>query len=431
MIFRSVVNEFRSSALSRVRGVFYGWWMVCLSAFLMTLMALGVFQGLGTLVAVLEERFDWSRTALSGAFAFSRVQGAIVGPMEGILVDRLGSRRMVLVGYIIMGVGFILLSQVDSLWQFYVTFIIISLGSSLGGWLAMITVVNNWFARQRSLAQAAATFGIHLGGFLVPVLALGLESHGFRWTTFGIGAFLLAIVGPSARMVRNRPEEYGMLPDGDPPPSTDPMVVEDAAPREAGDTGFTVAQALRTPAFWIITMVNLSSTVSIVTLAIHLVPKLTDMGMPLVSAGVVVLTYTALAMPSQFVAGYVADRLPMPPVIFVFLMLQAIAIMVLAVADSTRMAYFFAVLYGIGFGGRVPLLTAIWGNYFGRRSFATIMGLSQFPSNLAMIAGPLFAGYMFDTRQSYFIPFTVFAVLTFIGASLMAFVRKPELRTSV
>ena len=136
-------------------------------------------------------------------------------------------------------------------------------------------------------------------------------------------------------------------------------------------------------------------------------------------------------MPSQFVAGYVADRLAMPPVIFVFLMLQAIAITVLAVADSTRMAYLFAVLYGIGFGGRVPLLTAIWGNYFGRRSFATIMGLSQFPSNLAMIAGPLFAGYMFDTRQSYFIPFTVFAVLTFIGASLMAFVRKPELRTSV
>ena len=379
----------------------------------------------------MEERFDWSRTALSGAFAFSRVQGAIVGPMEGILVDRLGSKRMVLVGYIIMGVGFVLLSQVDSLWQFYVTFIIISLGSSLGGWLAMITVVNNWFARQRSLALAAGTSGIHLGGFLVPVLALGLEYHGFRWTTFGIGVFLLAIVGPAASVVRNRPEDYGLLPDGDPPRRTDLTVEKDAAPAGDSDAGFTVAQALRTPAFWIITVVNLSSTVSIVTLAIHLVPKLTDMGMPLVSAGVVVLTYTAVAMPSQFVAGYVADRLPMQPVIFLFLMLQAIAIMILAVADSVQMAYLFAILYGIGFGGRIPLLTAIWGHYFGRRSFATIMGLSQFPSNLAMIAGPLFAGYMFDTRQSYFIPFTVFAVLSFLGAWLIAFVRKPQLRSPV
>ena len=431
MLFRSLLNEFHSSALSRVRGVFYGWWMVCLTAFLLTIMALGVFQGLGTMVAVLERRFGWSRTALSGAFAFSRVQGAIVGPMEGILVDRLGSRRMVLVGYVIMGVGFVLMSQVESLWQFYVTFIVISLGSSLGGWLAMITVVNNWFARQRSIAQAAATSGIHLGGFLVPVLALGLEYHGFSWTTLGIGVFLLAIVGPAASVVRNRPEDYGMLPDGDPPRSTDSTVEKDAAPTGDSDADFTVAQALRTPAFWIIAIVNLSSTVSIVTLAIHLVPKLTDMGMPLVSAGVVVLTYTAVAFPSQFIAGYVADRLSMPPVIFVFLMLQAVAIMIIAVADSVQMAYLFAVLYGIGFGGRIPLLTAIWGNYFGRRSFATIMGLSQFPSNLAMIAGPLFAGYMFDTRQSYFIPFTTFAVLTFLGAWLMVFVRKPQLRSTV
>ena len=400
--------------------------MVCLTAFMLMLMALTVFQGLGTMVTVLQARFGWSRTALSGAFAFARVQGAIVGPMEGFLIDRLGSRRMVLVGYVIMGIGFVLLSQVNSLWQFYATFFVISLGAGLGGWLAMITVVNNWFIRRRALALAAGTSGIHLGGFLVPVLALGLEYHGFRWTTFGIGVFLLAIVGPAASVVRNRPEDYGLLPDDDTPAPTDPTVGDVAAPAGYSDTDFTVAQALRTPAFWIISVVHLTSTVSIVTLALHLVPKLTDMGMPLVGAGLVVMTYTAVAMPTQFVAGYVADRLPMPPVILVFLMLQATAVMILAVTDTIPMVYLFAVLYGIGFGGRIPLLTAIWGNYFGRRSFATIQGLSQFPNNLAMLAAPLFAGYMFDTRQSYFIPFFSFAVLSYLGALLMAFVRKPK-----
>ena len=134
------------------------------------------------------------------------------------------------------------------------------------------------------------------------MLALGLELHGFRWTTFGIGLFLLAIVGPAASVVRNRPEDYGLLPDGDAPRPTDSTVEGDAAPAGDSGTDFTPAQALRTRAFWILTVVHLSSSVSIVTLALHVVPKLTDMGMPLVSAGLVVLTYTAIALPTQFVA---------------------------------------------------------------------------------------------------------------------------------
>ena len=184
---------------------------------------------------------------------------------------------------------------------------------------------------------------------------------------------------------------------------------------------------MRTRAFWILTIVHVSSSVSIVTLALHLVPKLTDMGLSLSSAGIVVLTYTAIALPAQFVAGWFADRLPKPPVIFVFLMLQATSILVIAMADTLPMAFVFAALYGVGFGGRIPLLTAIRGEYFGRKAFATIMGLSQFPNNIAMIGAPLFAGYMFDIRGSYFIPFSTFAALNFAGAVLMLFVKKPKI----
>ena len=425
--FRLFTSESHAEMGSPVRGVFYGWWLVGLAVFMLTLMAVTVFQGLGTFLDTLEGEFGWSRTKLSIAFSLARAESAVIGPIEGFLIDRVGNRRMVLIGYTIMGIGFILFSLVQNLWHFYVAFIVITLGSGLGGWLAMMSLVNNWFVRNRSFALATAMSGVHFGGFLVFPLALGIESHGFRVTTFGIGVFLLAIVVPATRMIRNRPEEYGLRPDGDPPPPAAREQKErEAVPDLDDEQEFTARQALRTPAFWTLTIVQLASSVSIMTLALHLVPKLTDMGMSLSAAGVVVLTYTAIALPSQFLAGYLADRLPKQILIFVYLSFQAVSILVIALADSLFPVYLFAVLYGIGFGGRIPLMTAIRGEFFGRKAFATIMGLGQAPNNIMLIGAPIFAGYMFDATGTYIVPFTAFAVLNFLGAVLMLFVKRPK-----
>ena len=371
-------------------------------------------------MVALERQFGWSRTALSGAFSLARVEGAILGPVEGFLVDRVGTRKMVFIGYILMGLGFLWLGQVETLWAFYASFMLITLGSGLGGWLAIIAMVNNWFTRQRTFAMASAMSGIHFGGLLVPLLALGIEAFEFSGAATIIGVFLLIVVGPAAKAIRNHPEDMGLQPDGDSENSSESVLTEDDEP------DFTAAQALRTPAFWILTVMQVASSVAIVTLALHLVPKLTDMGMTLSGAGTVVLTYTIVALPSQFLSGYFADRLPKTLMIAIFLAIQGIALTIIAFADTILLAYIFALLYGIGFGGRNPLTTAIRGEYFGRKAFATIMGISQFPMNIGMIGAPLFAGYMFDTTNSYVIPFSVFAILTFFGAFLMLFVKKPR-----
>ena len=165
---------------------------------------------------------------------------------------------------------------------------------------------------------------------------------------------------------------------------------------------------------------------AIVTLALHLVPKLTDTGMSPTAAAFVQQFSVIVALPAQFISGYLAERLPKTLMIAFFLALQGAGILIIALFDSVAMAYVFAFLYGVGFGGRSPLTTAIRGDYFGRKAFATIMGISQFPMNIAMIFAPLFAGYMFDTTGSYVVPFTTFAALTFMGAVLMLFVRKPK-----
>ena len=442
-----------SNLISKARGTFYGWKLVGIAVFMLALMSLTVFQGLGTYLVALERRFEWSRTQLSLAFSLARGESAVLGPFEGWLIDKLGNRTMILIGYVVMGIGFIWFSQIEFLaslgllgWlefilidmlgmfesldhrlvHFYIAFIIITLGSGLGGWLAMVSMVNNWFVRKRSLAIATAMSGVHIGAYLVPLLAWGVDNHGFQTATLIIGVVLLASVGPVVKAVRNRPEDMGLEPDGD---RDSRPSGSNQARASAGDDDpeFTVRQALRTSAFWTLTIVHLSSTISIVTLSIHLAPKLTDMGFSLTAAGLVPVAYTSVALPAQFIAGLIADRFPKPIVTFVFLLFQAAGIMVIAFAESAPMAYLFAVLYGIGFGGRIPLLTAIRGEYFGRKAFATIMGLSQFPNNIAMIFAPLFAGFMYDRYKSYFIPFFVFSILAFLGALLMLTVRRPRL----
>ena len=441
------VEQLRAGSKAfRARGVFYGWWLVGLTSFLLTLMSLTVFQGLGTMLVALERQYGWSRTALSGAFSLARVEGAILGPIEGVLVDRIGTRRMVLIGYALMGLGFIWLSRIESLGQlgllpftsldesllhFYGAYAFVSLGSGLGGWLALVAMVNNWFIRRRSFAMASAMSGIHLGGLLVPLFALAIERFGLDDVAMGIGVFMLVITGPAAKAIRNRPEDMGLRPDGD----AGPAPGSDTGERAGGgadeyvaddEPDFTAMQALKTPAFWILTIAQVASSIAIVTLALHLVPKLTDTGMSLSAAGLVVTTYTLVALPTMFVSGYLADRLPKTLMIAFFLFIQSVGLLIIALFDSVALAYVFAFLYGAGFGGRSPLTTAIRGDYFGRKAFATIMGISQLPMNVAMIFAPLFAGYMFDTTGTYVVPFTTFAALSFLGAAMMLFVRKPK-----
>ena len=429
MTRRTQFCEILSLASRPGRRVFYGWWVVGLAVFLLTLVSSTSFQGLGLYLVALERKFGWSRTVISAPFALARVQGAVIGPLEGWLIDRIGSRRMILIGYATMGIGFILFSQIHSIWQYILSYILISLGGGLGGWLAVIAMVNNWFVRRRSFALATAMSGVHFGGFLVFVLAIGLESHGFRTTTLGIGLFLLATTIPVSRIIRNRPEDMGLMPDGDPQTSGDVRSEHsesaDEAAEETPEPDFTARQAVRTPVFWVLAFIHMTSTISIVTLAVHLVPKLNDMGFSLTGASVVVSTYTGVALVTQFVAGYLGDRLPKPPLILFFLLLQATSLLVLALTESKEMAFVFAGLYGLGIGGRIPLMTAIRGDYFGRKAFATIMGFSMLPNNLGMMVAPLFAGYMFDMRGSYLIPFMGFAAMNFAGALGMLFVRKP------
>ena len=413
-------------SVRRITDEFYGRFLIGVASFIMVLSIVPLFHGLTVWFVVLGQHFQWTRTQLSLAFSLARVEGGIVGPLEGLLVDRLGPRRMVFIGLLILGGGFLLFSQVQELWQFYAAFLIMSLGGSMGGWLPMMTVLNSWFVRRRARAISQAMVGYRLGAvFLVPLLAWGVSADQFGWRAVaaGIGTMIVVLAYPLSRLVRNRPEDYGQMPDG--PAAAAPLQSTTVANPDTEDREFTWRQAVRTRAFWQISFGHACCSSIVVTIMVHLGPMLTDRDFTLQTVGLVVSVYAFIGIASTMLGGYLGGRIPMRLAIFGFSLFQSIAIIVLLLADSVPVVFLFAVLMGIG-EGRGPLTTAIRGVYFGRRAFASIMGISMVPMNVLLFSLPLFAGYMFDTTGSYAIPFTTVAAVGFIGATLFLLLGEPK-----
>ena len=412
------------------RRIFYGWPLVGVAAFVMVIGTVPLFQGMTVWFVVLENHFGWTTTQLSIAFSLSRVEGSIMGPISGYLIDKLGSRRMVFIGLAIAGGGFIIMSRMTNIWHFYAAFIVMSMGVGLGTWMPMMTVLNNWFVRHRSTAMALAMEGFLVGGMvLVPLLAFAIDPDapgrpGWRNTSLAIGIFLAAAALPISRLIRNSPEPHGQHPDGD---AAAARARQSAAPGAASDEpDYTWQEAIRTKNFWLITMGHACSSIVIVTITVHLGPMLDDRGFSLQTVGWVVGAYTGVAAVFTLVGGYAGDRLPIRLALFGFSAVQSAAVLALILADTPPIAYLFAALMGIGFGGRNPLTTAIRGVYFGRKAFASITGMSMIPMNILLLAAPLFAGIMFQATQSYTIPMAVVGIVSLAGSALFLFLGAPQ-----
>ena len=419
----------------RTRLVFYGWGLVGISGVIRT-SSIPLFHAMGLWFVALEAQFGWNRGQLSLAFAFTRVESGLLGPAEGYLTDRVGTRRLVFFGLLIMGGGFLVFGQVNHLWVFYVAFLVMALGQGLSGWLPITTMLNNWFVRRRSSAMGWSNSVSRLGALLlIPLLAWSIDpDHGYLgWslTASILGIFFLAIAFPISRFIHNRPEDLGLHPDGDIP---DPSSVVADGTESIGQQGvqqhdFTLAQAIRTKAFWYISLGHSLTAVVIVSMMTHLAPLLTDEGFSLQAAGLVVTVYTAVSMVFQVVGGYAGDRIPKNLGMFVFSSIQAGAVLVVVTFPSDiEMVFLFAVLFGIGFGGASPLATSIRGDYFGRAHFGKILGISSVPMNILLLGAAPFAGYMYDINGNYNLAFEILAVLNFVGALLLLMAKKPSLR---
>jgi len=395
--------------------LFYGWYIVGAAGGIQMLSGLLWMQSYGAYVVLLQQDFGWSKTMLAGAFALTRIESGILGPLQGWLVDKYGPRIILRIGIVIFGLGFILFSQINSILTFYLTFAMIAVGSSLGGFATLMVSIVNWFSRHRAKAISFSQLGYSLGGLAVPVVILCLEVYGWRFTAMLSGIVVLAIGLPLVQMVKHRPSETGDTIDGDASIETKPA--EPGGSVFDPNRDFTAKQAMRTSSFWLISMGHACALLAVSSVMVHVVPHLTEgLGYSLSQAGLVVALMTGFQMLGQLAGGYLGDKFNKRFICICCMIAHAVGLISIAYASSFWMVMGFTILHGLAWGIRGPLMVALRADYFGPSSFGTIMGFSSLIVMLGMSSGPIVAGYLADLYGNYEIGFTVLAAGAFLGS---------------
>lgn len=402
--------------------LFYGWWIVLAAIVIQALQGGLLLQAFGAYFLQLQDEFGWSSAALAWSFSILQLQNGLLGPVQGWLVDRVGPKLVLTAGIVFLALGFLLLSQVESLLEFYLVFVVLSVGFGLSGYLTLIVAVANWFRRYRAMALALSTTGLGLGGMLVPLVAVALNTYGWRTTSIASCVIILAVGLPLMPIIRGRPERYGMAPDGGPgraSTSTSAQTVETVR-------DFTVREAVRTPAFWFISFGHGSALLVVGAIMVHLIPHLVhQLGVSLESAALVVTVMTMTSMVGQIGGGFLGDRIDKRLICAAGMVAHCVALLGITFATSLLQVYLFAILHGLAWGGRGPLMGAIRADYFGRRALGTIMGLSSVIVTMGIMFGPVFAGFMADARGDYQFGFVVLSAITGLGAVFFLAAKRP------
>ena len=397
----------------------------------MVIATVPLFHAMAVWAVALELHFGWTRAQLGLALTLTRVESGLIGPLEGYLTDKIGTRKMVLIGLLILGGAWVFFSRTENLWMFYASYVLMAVGQGLGSWIPLMTMLNKWFVRRRSSAIGWANVVSRFGALvMVPLIAWCVADApgriGWQMTALILGISTAALAVPLASLLRNDPKDYGAVPDGGPQrPATTTAGPNPALPRQQE---LTATEALRTPAFWLIAFGHGFTSMVILAIMTHLGLLMVDKGYTGQDAGWVVSVYTGVAMFFQLVGGYAGDRMSKRVALAFFTTIQAGGVLILVVAQTLPMFYLFGILFGAGFGGRNPLTVSIRADYFGTGSFGKILGFSTVPMNLLLLIASPFAGWMFDRYGSYDLAFLILTGLNFLGALCFLAASRPRPR---
>ena len=325
------------------------------------------------------------------------------------------------------GLGLIALSRSTAYWQFVLIFVaVVSVGKTMGMGQTLMAAVNQWFIRRKGLAMSTLMTSFAGGGaVVVPLLGLGIATIGWRSTLLYAGVFIFLLTLPVAYVIRSKPEDIGTLPDGD--------VFPDASEGEPGSleseariapAEFTVRQAIRTSAFWLLLLGLTIRTSSTNAIVIHIFPILEGEGITEQRAALFVSAMFFMAIPLRFGMGVARDYLPPRRILFWGMIAAALSLVSLLLLQGVV----GVVIFIIGFAVVEGITSANWimvSDYFGRRRFASIMGLMSVFHNTAMVISPIFSGWIRDTTGSYNIVMMTFIPLFVIGGIAFALARPP------
>lgn len=403
--------------------VFYGWWIVLAGSISQAYTSGTFWQGFGAFFDPIIEQFGWSRALTAGAMSLQRTESGAISPFVGWFIDKFGPRNVMLFGTALTALGFILLSRIQELWQFYAAFLVLTVGLSFGTFLIVTTAVANWFVENRSKALSFTMAGSGLGGVLVPVVIWIIATTDWRTGLVIVGIGCLVVGIPVSFVMKSRPEDYGMLPDGAPlPEEPDERTGSgDAAPRRttlSSEVTMTTRQALKSRVFWQLA-IAMGVSGMVMSASIHQIPAITSFGISRNIAGFAILGVSIFSVVGRLGSGYFGDRLDKRHVIAVALLFQFVGTIVFAFSSEIWHLTIFVILWGFGFGASIPVRFALIADLFGRRHYGSIMGTLMTTSAVFGVIAPVLVGWIFDIRGNYREPFTLMAFTILIAIPMI------------
>jgi sugar phosphate permease len=401
---------------------FYGWWIVGAGGIVQWYTSAVFWRGFQAFVPPILSTFGWSAGATGAAISLQRSESGMISPFVGVLLDKYGPRKAMAFGVFVTGGGFIYMSQMQSLWQFYLAIGLLTLGMSFGTFIVFVVTVANWFVRKRARALATLMSFSAVGGLTLPILVASIETFGWREMLMATGIGFWLIGFPATLVMRKRPEDHGMLPDGGP---SDEEIAE-AAKRGRGtairEHAITMRQAIKLRFFWQLAIVtSLGQLVSSSNL-FHF-SALLEYGMTTALAASAAGAVAIGDLSGRAGVAILGDKFDKRRLLTIAMLMQTLGVAGLAGINAEIVGInlglwplpFFVIFFGLGFGASIPLRLSILGDYFGRTSYGSIVGLTSSVNALFGAGGPLLVGLIHDVEGSYRLGFTTLAVMLVIS----------------
>jgi MFS family permease len=394
---------------------------------------IGTYVSFGVLFNPLISEFGWSRASIAGASSVAFLLGGFLSIVVGRLNDRIGPRKLMTVTAVFFGLGYLLMSRLDAIWQLYLLMsrldaiwqLYLFFGIIYGIGLSSIdviplTTIARWFVRKRGIVTGIVKVGTGAGQMVIPFLvSILIISYGWRVSCVIIGIAVLVILVLIAQVLRRDPSLMGLSPDWG---EEEPADKSDLTPE-----GLSRREALRTWQFWTICAANLASVFCLMLVVVHIVPFAQDLKISATRAAAVLSTIGGVSMAGRFMTGLTIDRIGSKIVMILSYILLIIALLWLQIAKELWMLYLFAIVYGTAHGGLFTAISPMVAEFFGIKAHGALFGLVVFSGTFGGALGPFLAGYIFVVTAGYSLAIWICTLMAAVGLTLIALLKPLKL----
>ena len=384
------------------------------AALLIMAMTFGSYNSFGIFFEPVLAHFDWTRAMISGGLSLSWIMQGMLGIIMGRLTDRFGPRVVLTICGFLVGLGYLLMSQIGAVWQLYLFYGVI-IGSGMGGsWVPIVSTVARWFAKRRSLMTGIVLSGVSIGTLIgAPVASRLISAYDWRMSYTIVGGIVLVVVVLAAQLLRRDPTQARQKPYGGSEGKKQESVSETHS--------LSLREAVRTRQFWLTSGMLFCFGFCVYTIMTHIVLHAIGLGISSTSAANILAAIGGLSIVGRIVLGSAADRFGNRQVFIIGFILMAATLFWLVPVKEVWGLYLFAVVFGFAFGGCATSESPLVAGLFGLSSHGLILGvINLLGFTFGAAVGPLIGGYVFDTASSYQFAFIVCGAMSVVGLILTA-----------